>query len=358
MKTHVIAITVFSVVAASSTFAQTASLSTPPTFAFAATNDVVARVNGVAVNRHELSMAVQGLVSQLQRQGRVVSADQQLRIQHDVLDGLIDRLVVLQTASTNPPPDLQQKLKETLDRTRAMAGGEEALAKSLQENGVNKEEYERRTRDNVIVIETLRHVAEDRAKITDEEAKAFYDANVARFKQPGMVRASHILVAVAPDANEETKKSAHTKISAARSLVIGGEKFGDIARKVSDDTGSATRGGDLGFFPRGVMAPEFEKRAFSLSTNQVSEVFSTPFGYHFLVVVDQKAEKKLSFDEVKSDIANFLRNRKNAEVLRDYITGLRAKSKVEVFLPPLPASMTQSNAPAAATSPKTSPPKP
>ena len=213
---------------------------------------------------------------------------------------------------------------------------------------MSRVEFEQRTRDGVLVIEALRQIVNDKVKVSPEEIKSFYETNITRFREPEMVRASHILVRVTPDASEEVKKAKKVEINAARALVVNGEKFADIARKVSEDPGSARNGGDLNFFPRGAMMPEFERAAFALQTNQVSEVITTSFGYHILLVTDRKAAKQLSLDDVKADIEQFLRSRKGSEVVHEHIKTLRSKAKVAVLLPaltPLPSVVNTNAAP-------------
>jgi peptidyl-prolyl cis-trans isomerase C len=308
---------------------------------------IVARVGATDIERRELEMALAGVLAQIQQQGRPVTASQRLQLEHDVLNSLVERELVLQSAKASPPADLDQKVKAQVARARAAAGGEDMLLKSLQDVGVSLADFERRMRDNIIVAETLRQVAEAQTKIPSEDIKTFYDANAARIKQPELVRASHILVRCDPKANDETKKICRTKIDAARSLLLGGEKFADIARKVSDDTQNAQSGGDLGYFPRDRMLPEFEKVAFSLPTNQVSEVVTTQFGYHVLMITDHKPEKNLSFDEAKPDIEKLLRSRKSNEVVRQHVQGLREKAKIQILLPPPPPATTNAPPPAA-----------
>jgi len=309
---------------------------------------IVARVGKAVIQRRELDMAIAGVLAQIQRQGQTVSASQHQQLEHDVLNSLVEREVVLQFATANPPADLDEKVKAQIERARAMAGGEEPLLKSLQEAGVSHAEFERRTRENVIVAEALRHIAETKTEVPPEDVKAFYETNAARIKQPEMVRASHILVRVDPAAGDDIKKVCRTKINAARSLVLGGEKFADIARKYSDDTQSARNGGDLGFIPRGATMPEFEKAAFNLATNQISEVITTQYGHHVLMVTERKSEKQLSFDEAKGDITRLLRSRKSGDVIRQYVKELRDKATVKILLPPLPPPPTNAPPPAAA----------
>lgn len=325
------------IAAVGSVFAQNAT-NTPSSSTPSApkADEVVARVGDTAIKRHELDLAVNGLLLQLQRQGQIIPPQQRPQLERDVLEELIGRELVLQSAKSNLPSGLDEKVKSQIERTQTMAGGEEALNKSLTEAGISRAEFEQRTRDNIIVSETLRQIAENKVQVTPDEVKAFYESNQTRFKQPEMVRASHILVRTAADASDDIKKANKIKIDAARSLILNGEKFADVARKVSDDPGSAPKGGDLGYFPRGAMVPEFDKVAFSLETNTVSEVFTTPFGYHILTVTDKKPEKQLSLDEVKGDIERFLRSRKGGEFIREHVKALREKTKVEVLLPPPP----------------------
>lgn len=135
------------------------------------------------------------------------------------------------------------------------------------------------------------------------------------------------------------KKEKRAQIDAALALVKGGSKFADVAKKVSEDPGSAENGGDLGFFPRGRMVPEFDTVAFTLKSNEISSVITTQFGYHILQVTGQKTAQTMPFDEVKDKLADYLKQRKGAEVTHTYVANLRSAAKVEILLPP-PAPVT------------------
>lgn len=299
-------------------------------------DEVVARVGDSKIKRHELDLAAQGLQMQLAQQGRSVPTNETARFERYVLDQMVDRELLLQEARTQQVPDLEAKVKEQMERLTTQVGGKEALAKMFAETGVTEAEYTKRLRDEVLIQEALQRFIQDKAQVTGEETKEFYDANTARFKQPEQVRASHILIRVPPQASAEVQQAKRAQIDAARALITGGEKFGDVAGKVSEDPGSARNGGDLGFFARGQMVPEFELAAFSLKTNEVSEVVTTQFGYHILLVTARKPAEQQPYDSVKDDIAKFLRYRKGGELARTHVQELRAKAKIEVLLPPLP----------------------
>jgi parvulin-like peptidyl-prolyl isomerase len=106
-----------------------------------------------------------------------------------------------------------------------------------------------------------------------------------------------------------------------------------VARKFSEDPISARAGGDLGYFGRGQMVPEFEMVAFSLKTNTVSDVITTKFGYHLLFVTDHQPAGDRSFDDVKADIEKYLRSLKDREIATAHIKKLRDTGKYEVLLP-------------------------
>jgi peptidyl-prolyl cis-trans isomerase C len=231
-------------------------------------------------------------------------------------------------------------------------GGEEGFSKALSESSVTIQEYTARVRENIMVRENVQRFVDANVKVSPEEVKRYYDENKAQFKEPEQVRASHILITVAPTATDEEKKQKRAQIDAALALVKSGTPFAEVAKKFSEDTISARNGGDLGYFNRGQMVAEFENAAFGLKTNQVSDVITSKFGYHVLLVTDHKMPREVGLDEVKDDIEKYLKYRKGSDVTRQHVKQLREVAKVEVLLPAPPPveSAPQSLAPASKAS--------
>lgn len=322
----------------------------------AAGDEVVARVNGSDIKRKDLDAAVQAFGYQMARQGRRVPPGQMGQLQRSVLDELIGRKLILEQGAKQVPADIDKKVQEQIDETKTRMGGDEEFKKTLADTGVSLEQYTHQVRDNIIIRESIEALVDKQVKITVEDAKAFYDANPDQFKQPEMVRASHILIRCAPDATDEVKKEKRAQIDAALSLIKSGEKFADVAKKVSEDPGSAENGGDLGFFPRGRMVPEFDTAAFSLKTNEISGVITTQFGYHILEVTARKPAQLMPFDDVKEKLADYLKQRKGSEITRAYVADLRSAAKVEVLLPePAMPSMADPTMPTVQTAPVQAP---
>ena len=152
--------------------------------------------------------------------------------------------------------------------------------------------------------------------VSDAEAKKFYDAQVGSAK-PEEVRARHILVESKEKARELFEKVAY------------GTDFAELAKQHSKDPGSKDQGGDLGYFSKGQMVPQFEEAAFKLQKGEVSQPFETQFGWHIIKVDDKRTGQAVPFDTVKERIVGAIIHQKAQQVAGD----LRAKAKIEYIDP-------------------------
>lgn len=201
-----------------------------------------------------------------------------------------------------------------------------ALSQNLDKNENVKKQIENTTKD-IIIREYLRKEIEQLA-ISDEETKNYYDANKDKFKEPEKFRARHILVDT-----EETAKDVLTRLKA-------GEDFSALAREKSKDP-SKERGGDLGFFSKGQMVPEFEQATLALEPGQLSDVVKTQFGYHVIKLEEKQPAREQSFDEVKDQLKQMLLSNKQRERFETLLKELKDKTKVviheELLRPPVEA---------------------
>ena len=170
------------------------------------------------------------------------------------------------------------------------AGGQEAFDAALKNNAMTEKEF----KENIVDYLSIRKIIEPRIDITDKDIKAYFDENKESFNEEEQVEASHILVDDEATAKEVAKKLAD------------GEDFVALAKEYSTDEASAVNGGELGFFPRGKMAAEFEDAAFSLKVDTTSDPIKTEHGYHIIHVTDKKAAKEAVFDDHKEDIKKLL----------------------------------------------------
>jgi len=151
----------------------------------------------------------------------------------------------------------------------------------------------------VLDIETIRQSV----VVNDKDLKDYYDQNIQRLSSKEERRASHILITAAKDAPEAEKKAARAKAEALLKVVKAKPaSFAEVARKNSQDPGSAAKGGDLDFFGRGAMVKVFEDTAFKLNKLDISDVVESEFGYHIIQLTDIKAPKVASFESMRSSL--------------------------------------------------------
>jgi peptidyl-prolyl cis-trans isomerase D len=166
----------------------------------------------------------------------------------------------------------------------------------------HKAEYripeKRKVRYALVDLQAMR----ERTQVSPQDVQRYYEDNEQQYSSPEQVRASHILLKTEGKDDAAVKKQAEDLLA----KIKGGADFAELATKFSED-GSAKKGGDLDFFPKGQMVPEFEKVAFSLQPGQISDLVKTQFGYHIIKVVEKKPASKRSLEEVKAQIEDQLK---------------------------------------------------
>lgn len=162
-----------------------------------------------------------------------------------------------------------------------------------------------------------------REAISDADARKFYDSQVGALKPEEEVRARHILVDSKDKAREIFEKIAH------------GTDFAQLAKENSKDPGSKDQGGDLGFFIRGQMVPQFEEAAFKLKKGEVSEPFESQFGWHIVKVDDRRRRAAPAFEAVKDRVVASMIHKRAQQIATD----LRGKAQIEYIDPEIKRSM-------------------
>jgi peptidyl-prolyl cis-trans isomerase D len=163
-------------------------------------------------------------------------------------------------------------------------------------------------------------------EVKDGEVAEYYELHKEeRFTEPEQVRARHILVKVADRASAQAKAAARKKAEDLLAQVKAGGDFAALATKHSEDPGSAVKGGDLGLFPRGRMAPAFEAAAFGLEPGGLSDVVETPFGFHFIKVEERRPGGVKPLEAVREEIVATLKKERSYELARQQADADRRK---------------------------------
>ena len=183
---------------------------------------------------------------------------------------------------------------------------------------------------NFLANEYLKREVASKATVSGDDMKAFYDANQADFKTSEMVRARHILIKIDPTAPPQYKEKAKEKADGILKMIKEGDDFAELATELSDDPGSKTKGGDLGFFQRGRMVKQFEDVAFSLKPGEISAVVETQYGYHIIKVEEKKSPSVEPFDTVKEKINQKLLQERMKTKVNEFIDKAMQDAKVEL----------------------------
>jgi len=147
--------------------------------------------------------------------------------------------------------------------------------------------------------------------VPEEEIKKYYEDHSSQYVQPEERHASHILIKAANDASEADKKAALAKAEdVLKQAKADPSKFSALAEKYSEDSGSASKGGDVGFFTKGMMTKPFEDAAFQMSKGEIRGPVQSEFGYHILKLVDVKPSKGKSLEDVRAEITTELKKQK------------------------------------------------
>ncbi len=158
-----------------------------------------------------------------------------------------------------------------------------------------------------------REQARQRVVVPPNDVQRYYNDNIQQYQTPERVRARHILLNTGGKDEAAVRKQAEELLA----KIKGGADFAALAKQYSEDPGSKEKGGDLDFFPRGQMVPEFEMAAFSLQPGQVSDLVKTQYGFHIIKVVDKKAGSTRPLADVKPQIEDQLKwERAQAEAQR------------------------------------------
>lgn len=168
-----------------------------------------------------------------------------------------------------------------------------------------------------------------KVKVTDAEISEFYEKNLKQFETPEEARARHILIRPEPKAADREKARAEAKAKADDILkrLKTGADFAAIARADSADPGSAKMGGELGWFPRGVMVKSFEAAVFSLKKGELSPVVETEFGYHIILLEEKRDAGLVPLNKAKESIVASLKGKKSKIDARDAVVSIERAFK-------------------------------
>jgi parvulin-like peptidyl-prolyl isomerase len=290
-------------------------------------------LEGQKISQKEFARLYENLVAQYQRvyaqygqdfskllQGPA-GIERRLQLQSRVIDDLLRKRLIAQEIERRriviSPTDIDDRTEIEFERIlRQNNLTEEQAAQILQRQGRTLESFKRELRQAVelhLQTERLRDLVVGPIEPTEQELSAYLEAHREDYDTPEEVHARHILIRVPEGASEAEIAQAKKQIEDIKKELENGADFAELAKKYSQDPGSAPNGGDLGFFRRGQMVREFEDAAFSLEPGQISDPVRTQFGFHLIKVEEKKPAQHPELAQIRE------------RVLKDYIAAERTR---------------------------------
>lgn len=291
----------------------------------------IAVVNGKGISRKDFDKEINAMRKRMMMQGQQVDEAQFGDIQKNLLEMLINRELLYQESQKSGKKVEETAVNEEFSNWKKQFPDEAQFKNIMAMMSLSEESIKDQIRQRISVQQFIEKEIGSKIKVSEEDIKAFYDGNKDAFKQPEEVKASHILIKVDAAGDAAKKAEARKKIEEIQGKLKKGEDFATLA-KASSDCPSKDRGGDLGTFGRGEMVKPFEDAAFALKPGEVSDIVETQFGFHLIKSSEKKAEKTMSYEEVKDQIAERLKQEKELSEATQYSEKLKEKAKIEKYL--------------------------
>jgi parvulin-like peptidyl-prolyl isomerase len=282
-----------------------------------------ATVDGKAITTTEVEQLLQVMLQQgVEPDTTSPGSTQDERRRNFALDQLIDRRLVLNEAGKRGIGPTAEEIEQRFAQFKANFGLGDTLP-----SGMDTESMKKNIADDATISQYFNQVVVDSIEVTGAELEGYYRDNPALFDGKNRVRASHILLMVPQGAPAATKDEIRSRALGILAQAKKGEDFAELARKYSEDTSSGAAGGDLNWFMRGQMVPEFDRVVFSLNEGEIGELVETQFGFHIIKVTE--TGKPLAFAEIRSDLERMLRSQKAQAAVGAHLQTLKAKARIE-----------------------------
>ncbi len=304
-------------------------------------DQVVAKGKGVEIKRSEFDTACIAVKAAATARGARIPPEFMNTLERQVLNDLIGMRLILNKATAED----KAKGREDYDKAFAKYKADEQitdeefserLGPQLLAQGMTREQWQQQRIDQSVVKLVLER--ELKTNVTDDEVKKYYEEHPSDFEQPEMVRVSHILIGTRDTATnaelpEAKKQEKRKQIDEILKRARGGEDFAKLAREFSEAPGSKDDGGELRPFARGMLreAQALESTAFSLNTNQISDVITTQFGYHIIKLSEKIPAQKIELAKVTDELKEQLKQRAVQEQLKEYMPRIIQEANVEIL---------------------------
>lgn len=295
--------------------------------------EVVATVNEKIILRRELQVEVEKDLRKYKKFGMHQANPDLLQIlNRRALERIIDNEVLIQEIQKHHVADIDSKAQAALEKMKSGFSSTERYDKYLEARQMSEEELVSSLKNKIQADDYLESRGILHLSPVEKDIRTYYEAHKENFTSGEQVRVRHILIEIPPGSDASVKKAARKQAETIRDKIISGQSFAKLAEEYSDCKFTVTNGGELDFIPHGFMPEEFDRVAFSISPNTISEVVATKFGFHILEVLEHKSAGYLPYEQVRNHIVQYLESKDISKVRAEHVQQLRKQASIKIYL--------------------------
>ncbi len=255
------------------------------------------------------------------------------KLSSQVLDEMVSEELIVQAAETAKIEVEASEVQAALDEIKQNNNLDDAgLAQALAAQGYTLSNYKHDLRRQLLRLRAVNQLVAPKVQVTEEDVRARYDEMQRRSQSVSAVSLSHILFKLPENPTEQQLAEAKEKAAKAIARAKGGEAFDKVAAEVSEDDSTKATGGQLGWFQRGSVQPEWEQIVFSMEKGDVRGPVTGPQGLHVFQVTEVKNNQMKPFAEMKEQIMRELRRREMDKQTATWLEDLRKKAYIDIKL--------------------------
>ena len=255
------------------------------------------------------------------------------KLASQVLDEMVNEELIVQAAEAAKIEVDSSEVQAALDEIKQQNNLDDAgLAQALSQQGYTLQGYKADLRRQLLRLRAVNQLVAPKVNVSDEDVRARYNEMQRRSESVSAVQLSHILIKLPEHPTEQQIEEAKEKAAKAMDMVKGGQAFAEVAKQVSEDPSTSANGGELGWFQRGSINPDWEQIVFSMQKGDMRGPVTGPQGLHIFYVTDIKQSELKPYDQMKDQLQRELRRRELDKATQNWTEELRKKAYIDIKL--------------------------
>jgi len=294
-------------------------------------NAVIAVVNDEVITLHDVTREALPAETEAAKKGILNDTDRK-KIRLTALDHLIEKKLTEQKIKELNIRVTEEEIIQAIDDVRKQNNipSQEALITALASQGLSFDQYRNQLREQIEKLKLVSMEVRAKVQVGETEMRDYYAANQSKYREEESYRARHIFFKTGDKATPDEIQRSKTTALAVLKDAKAGKDFAELAKKFSEDPAARKDGGDLGSFKKGDMQPELEKAILTLKPGEISDLVSTPIGFHIIKLESRTSGTTKPFESVKAGIEEILYHNKSEERFNQWARELRSKASVEI----------------------------